>query len=226
MLYYIMSEGTAFSGISSGYDSKNVFKYRNEAMCNKWKRTDEEFLLCKFEVYNNPNGNYQVHGTTKDAISNVAAIKKIYAKYWASNKPTYSESYAGSGMPYATEKMAFDNTENKGIVPVEGINFSFKLDYPNSYYKDMGKTYVPPQANVVFVDENQQPLSKVYQIKLGNGIPFRSLTWPRKRNWNNGPMFYCNSDLPIRTQAQILEDSSYPCTNQEPKNFWGSVPPN
>ena len=32
--------------------------------------------------------------------------------------------------------------------------------------------------------------------------------------------------LLFRTQAQILEDSSYPCTNQEPKNFWGTVPPN
>ena len=38
-------------------------------------------------------------------------------------------------------------------------------------------------------------------------------------------MFYYNPDLPIRTQEQILIDSAYPCSNQEPNNFWGLTPP-
>ena len=219
-----MSEGSAFAGISTGADTKSVFKYRDEAMCNKWKRTDEEFLLCKFNVYSNPVGNYQVNGLTKGVITDVGAVKQIYAKYWASNKPTYSESYSGSGLPYANEHMAYENTENRGIVEVENGGFKFTLDYPNSYYKHLGKVYVPPQVNIQFIDEKNIPLSKVYPIKLGNGIPFRSLTWSRKRDWNNGPLFYKNDNLPIRTQEQILKDSAFPCTNQEPKNFWGTRP--
>lgn len=216
----------AFSGNSFGYDSKSVFKYRDTAMCDDWRRVSEDYLLCNFEIFNNPYGNYVVNGTTKNIISQINTATPIYAKYWASNKPTYSESYAGSGLPYPNEHEALQNSVNQGMVKVEDGKFSFNLDYPNSYYKDMFKTYVPPQVNIQFVDTNQKNISKVYTIKLGNGIPFRSLTWPRKRDWNRGPMFYCNNNLPVRTQAQILKDSAYPCTNQEPPNFWGLNPPN
>jgi hypothetical protein len=63
-------------------------------------------------------------------------------------------------------------------------------------------------------------------VVLGEGIPFRYLSWPNLRNWSDGPMFFCGREkLPIRTQAQILKDSSYPCINQEPPNFWGLRPP-
>lgn len=219
-----MSEGMAFAGISTGNNSSDVFKYRNNAMCDQWKKNTEDFELCKFDVYSNPYGNYKISGSTSGILSQIGVQKPVYAKYWAANKPTLSESYAGSGLPYASECQAMENTMNKGLVPVEGSQFTIQLDYPNSYYTDFYKTYVPPQVNIVFVDAEQKSISKVYTIKLGNGIPFRSLTWPRKRNWNDGPLFYCNNDLPIRTQAQILVDSSYPCTNQEPKNFWGQDP--
>ena len=220
-----MSEGSAFAGISTGADTKSVFKYRDEAMCNKWKRTDEEFLLCKFNVYSNPVGNYQVNGLTKGVITDVGAVKQIYAKYWASNKPTYSESYTGSAIPFPNEKLAFEGTDNKGLIKILNSRFEIVLDYPNSYYSDFGTKYVPPQVNIKFVDENNQDISKVYTIKLGNGVPFRSQSWTKKRDWRDGPMFYYNPDLPIRTQEQILIDSAYPCTNQEPDNFWGLTPP-
>jgi hypothetical protein len=221
-----MSEGMAFAGNSFGYDSKNVIKYRETAMCDKWKKVTEDFLLCSFDVYNNPYGNYRIDGTTKNVISQINTTTPVYAKYWASNKPTYSESYTGSGLPYPNEEVAYQNSENQGLVKVEGDKFSFNLDYPNSYYTNFFKTYVPPQINIQFIDGNNKNISQIYTIKLGNGVPFRSLTWPRKRDWNRGPMFYCNNNLPVRTQAQILRDSSYPCTNQEPTNFWGLNPPN
>jgi len=38
-------------------------------------------------------------------------------------------------------------------------------------------------------------------------------------------MFYCNNNLPVRTQYQILVDSAYPTVNNVPKNFWGTMPP-
>ena len=89
---------------------------------------------------------------------------------------------------------------------------------------DFGTVVVPPQVNIKFVDENQLDISKVYSIKLGNCVPFRSQSWSKKRNWDDGPMFYSNPNLPVRTQEQILIDSAYPCTNQEPENFWGLTP--
>lgn len=220
-----MSEGSAFAGISTGNDSTKVFKYRSEELCNKWHSRDENYKMCKFVVHNNPVGNFKINGSIKDLLLNVSNTTNLHAKYWASNKPTYCQSYSGAGIPFPNEKMAFEGNQNNGIVKVINGNFEILVDYPNSYYTDFGTVYVPPQINIQFVDSNNNDISKVYTIKLGNGIPFRSQSWSKKRNWNDGPMFYYNPDLPIRTQEQILIDSAYPCSNQEPNNFWGLTPP-
>lgn len=216
----------AFAGSSNGNNSNEVFKYRNNAMCNKWNKVTENYELCKFDVYNNPYGNYKISGSTNGVLSQVGESRPIYVKYWAANKPTYSESYSGSGLPYSSEHQAFENTMNKGLMQLTGTEFNITLDYPNSFYKDFYKTLVPPQVNILFLDSNRKSITQVYTLKLGNGTPFRSLTWPKKRNLDNGSLFYCNPNLPMRTQEQILVDSSYPSTNQEPKNYWGVNPPN
>ena len=220
-----MTEGSAFGGISTGNKSQEVFVYRDSQMCNKWNSHDENYKMCQFKVANNPYGNFKITGSIKDLLLKVSNTTAIYAKYWASNKPTYSESYTGSAIPFPNEKLAFEGTDNKGLIKILNSRFEIVLDYPNSYYSDFGTKYVPPQVNIKFVDENNQDISKVYTIKLGNGVPFRSQSWTKKRDWRDGPMFYYNPDLPIRTQEQILIDSAYPCTNQEPDNFWGLTPP-
>ena len=89
----------------------------------------------------------------------------------------------------------------------------------------MGSVYIEPHVKLIVVDENNEPLTDVEIIRLGNGIPFRTLTWPSLRNWNKGPLFYENKDLPVRTQYQILVDSAYPDKNVMPSNFWGKKPP-
>ena len=89
----------------------------------------------------------------------------------------------------------------------------------------MGKKYIKPRVQFKVCDGDNNDISATYVINLGEGIPFRTLTWPKERNWNNGPMFYCNNNLPVRTQEQILRDSSYPSTNVTPPNFWGKDPP-
>ena len=39
-------------------------------------------------------------------------------------------------------------------------------------------------------------------------------------------IFYSGRNkLPVRTQEQILRDSSYPCINKMPDNFWGLAVP-
>ena len=83
----------------------------------------------------------------------------------------------------------------------------------------MGTKLIPPQVKIIFCDKNKVPISDIYVIQVGNGIPYRSLTWPQKRNWLNGAMFYCNNNLPVRDQQTILKNSAYPCTNKEAPNF-------
>ncbi len=220
-----MSSDLSFAGIDFGYDSDEVFKKRDEQMCSLWKNTDKEFELCSLKIMNNPYGSYIVKGKLKGALSQLALSQDVYLKFWAANKPTYILSYAGSGLPYPNEEIAFQDTNNIGAVKTIGNEFTFNLEYPNSYYKHLGKKYVPPQVKFMFCDGKNKGMSKVYTINLGNGIPFRSLTWNKRRDWNNGPLFYCNENLPIRTQEDILRQSGYPCRNREPSNFWGMKPP-
>jgi len=155
------------------------------------------------------------------------AGSRVYVQYWAANPPTWVQSFAGSGMPYANEEMAYQNTPNVGKVEMGKTGkFRFRLMFPNSYYKHLGKDYVRPHVKLLFRDEGGNMIGKITCITLGEGIPYRSLTWPRKRNWNIGPMFFCGREnLPVRTQAQILVDSGYPCKNMEAPNFWGLRPP-
>ena len=44
----------------------------------------------------------------------------------------------------------------------------------------MGTKYVPPQIKLRVVDSKGNSLSEIYKINLGDGIPFRSLTWNKK----------------------------------------------
>lgn len=214
----------AFAGISLGYNSQNIFKYRDEKMCGKWNTVDKFVGPCKVKIYGNPYGNIVVHGVVNKILKGLNISNPLYVKYWAANCPTYSYSFSGSGMPFPTEKIAFQDTNNKGVAQIRNGEFSFNILYQNSYRKNMGKVYVPPQVKVQFCSKDNN-LSGVYEINLGNGIPFRNVEMPRKRDWKTGPMFYCNVNLPVRTQAQILRDSAYPCVNQEPPNFWGTKPP-
>jgi hypothetical protein len=75
------------------------------------------------------------------------------------------------------------------------------------------------------VNKDNKNLSIVEVINLGEGIPFRTLTWPVQRDWNKGALFYKVDGLPVRTQNQILLDSAYPIVNKMPANFWGLTPP-
>jgi hypothetical protein len=212
-----MSESN-FAGISFGYDADKIFKERNQNMCTRWKCSKAQYTDCSVNVNYNTQGNFVIQGQT-----NVTGA--LFVKFWAASPPTWSLSFAGSGLPYANEEMAFEKTPNQGVAQVVNGNFQFALEYPNAYYDNMVKDYIPPQVQFVFCDANGNNIGEIHVAKLGNGIPFRTLTWPQKRDWNIGPMFYCNNNLPVRTQEQILRDSGYPAINKEPPNFWGLIPP-
>lgn len=205
-----------FAGTSFGYDANKIFKERDEQMCSRWKCSNAQYSDCKIKIKYNGSGNFII-----DGVANAGE----FVKYWASAPPTYSLSFAGSGLPYPNEEVAFEKTPNQGVARIENGKFQFPLEYPNSYYDNMLKVYVPPQVQFVFSNSDGQNIGEIHAANLGNGIPFRSLTWPMKRDWNDGPLFYCNNNLPVRTQEQILRDSGYPATNKEPGNFWGKMPP-
>lgn len=216
-----------FAGISGGYNSEAIFKYRDENMCSKWKNiVEKEFMGCSVKGITNQNGNYRFTGTTKNYLNILTRSLDVYLQYWAPNKPDRRNSFNGSGLPFPSEEVAFDNTSNKGVIRILGGEFTFHLDYPNSYYSHMGKKLNPPLVKFRFCDSSGRQLTDIHTIILGHSIPFRSLSFPNKR-WTDGPMFYNNTEMPpCRSQSQILMDSAYPeKTMEEPSNFWGTKPP-
>jgi hypothetical protein len=206
-----------FAGISFGYDADKIFKERDANMCSRWKVSQVNFRDTTVNVHYNSDGNFIVEGKARDDVE--------FVKYWAASPPTYSLSFSGSGLPYPNESIALDKTPNQGVAHVKNGFFQFPLEYPNSYYDEFLRKYVPPQVKFMYVDRNGDNKGDVYVANLGDGIPFRSLVDTKKRNWNAGPLFYCNNNLPVRSQYQILLDSGYPAVNKVPDNFWGLMPP-
>ena len=202
-----------------------IIRYRNKNMCNKWNNINYEFNQCDVNCAINPHGNVKVKGIVKAEMGElINIIGGVIVKYWAAAPPECGQSYTGSGRPFPNPEIAFEKTPNKGYAKVEGNEFNLVLKLPNSYYKDCGRILIPPAVRFKLCDSRGTTLSKVYTIHLGEPIPFRAETWDNKRDWNEGPLFYCDEGLPIRTQEQILRDSAYPKVMAEPPNFWGLKP--
>lgn len=212
----------SFAGINfSDPESKKIFEEQSKMMCPKFKTKNESDFVVNLKIKKLKDDSFMVSGNVKtNPLS-----EQLFVKYSAPNPPTYNSNFSGSGLPYPTEDIAFENSPNKGVVEVMNGTFSFSLKYPNSYYINMGSLYVNPHVRLQLVDKNNKVLGEIQNINLGEGIPFRTLSWPEQRNWSNGPLFYENKDLPVRTQHQILLDSAYPSTNRMPRNFWGTMPP-
>jgi len=181
---------------------------------DNWSKNNKHFETCNITVSTNLKKQVVVDGIIKDPLRSIllSTGKQIYVQYWASSPPDSRHSFSGSGLPFPNEEMAYSNSPNVGraLLGNDG-SFSIKLLYPNSYYKTLGSDYVKPTVKLIFSDENGNMYGKIVTVILGDGIPYRSLTWNRKRNSLNGPMFYRGTySLPSRTQFQILESSYYP----------------
>ena len=198
-------------------ESQKVFEIYSQTMCPRYKIINESGFVAHLNITNNEHAFF-VKGNLQ-----YPSLQKVFVKYTAPNPPTYSSNFSGSGMPYPNEDIAFDNTPNRGVVEVINGKFSFTLKYPNSYYINMGTVYVEPHVKILLVDSDNKHIGNIHKISLGNGIPFRTLTYPKLRD-EKGVLFYQNSGLPVRTQHQILLDSAYPIKNEEPANFWGLKP--
>jgi hypothetical protein len=177
-------------------------------------------LDCTHQILDAGDGEFIVRGHVNSSSLNPVV------QFWAANPPTYSQSYTGSGLPFPNPEVAYENTPNRGAVKAYGGNFEFRIRYPNGYYIGLGTIYQQPCVHIKVCDGTPRDFQK---IVLGNGIPFRSLTYPPQflgTRARSSPLFYgYKEDLPFRTQEQILRDSAYPNTNTIPKNFWGLKPP-
>ncbi len=125
-------------------------------------------------------------------------------------------SFTGSGLPWATEEQAFQNTPNKGVVKLDKNRFVIRLIRPNSYYVDFN-TIQNPHVQI------QYNKTKRFNVELSfEKIAHRSLQYPPLRVVEKEDFY--NRQLPIRSQERILRDSEYNDL-KEPVDFWGLKPP-
>lgn len=192
-------------------------------MSYNWRDLYFNETMCNGIVTNNNDGNVTVKGKVKGNNPNVKVI------YWAANPPDDITSFSGRGLPFKDPEHAFDNSVNVGMVESNNYDFQFTIFYPNSYYVGLGSVYIEPQVHIKICDPDNE--SKFMSIKLGAGIPYRTLTHPAppSKNYRVDANFYNTGKLPIRSQEQILRDSGYPeydtIPPSIPDNFWGLRPP-
>jgi hypothetical protein len=202
-------------------ESKEIFETQSNMMCPSYKNLNESGFVVNLNVQNNNKNSFIISG-----ILNYVSLGKRFIKYSACNPPTYNSSFSGSGLPYPSEEIAFENTPNRGVVEVIYGKFEFTIKYPNSYYINLGSIYVEPHVKLMIVDQDNNMIGDMKIINLGEGIPYRTLTYPMQRDFNEGPLFYKRKEVDIiRGQYQILLDSAYPSKNIVPNNFWGLTPP-
>lgn len=176
-------------------------------------------VFCEGEIYLADTKDMVVYGKIREPVLDGT----VY--YAAANPPDYRATYTGSGLPFANQHQAFENSPNKGKVQVVDGTFEVKIMYPNSYYMGLGTVLVPPTLYLEYKSASGQ--QRNVSVKLSDGIPYRMLTYPMQYTMaRKDPMFYSHGwKLPVRTQEDILRDSAYPSKNKMYPNFWGLKPP-
>ena len=195
---------------------------QNLVKTDGWRSKFFNKELCEGIIENTGDGNIEITGKLK------IGSEKAKVVYWAANPADMNISFSGSGLPFPSPEIAFQNTKNVGSVMTEGGVFKIKLYYPSAYYVALGSLYVPPHIHLKICKEGYD---KYFSIKIGAGIPYRTLTHPAPPSLNprTDPLFYVNENLTVRSQEKILRDSGYPEYNtippEIPSNFWGKRPP-
>ena len=219
------------TGISFGAPTR-YFEHQKKWGCSAFLDTVVENPLFKMKAEGPVGGKVQLTIQMSSIVSRVRLMNDLYMEYWAASPPTYLQNFSGSGLPYPTKEIAFENSPNRGRIPIRDSEVQVTIDYPNSYYDEGGSIYVPPTFSFIIRDKNGKDVTAINEMRLGEGIPYRTLQWPRQRHWLasakpfGGSMFYTNLEMPkVRSQEQILRESAYPLTNMEAKNFWGLKPP-
>ena len=92
-------------------------------------------------------------------------------KYFAASPPDFRSSFNGSGLPFATERQAFEFTPNVGVVDTDENNlFQISIMKPNSYY--VVDQRVLPSITIEYQYGGEW---KSLVVNLGDAIPNRTL---------------------------------------------------
>lgn len=107
------------------------------------------------------------------------------------------QNYAGSGLPFPNEQIAYENTPNK--YKITSNNYNTKFIYPNSYYLEDGKTLVPPTICLVVDGKIKE------KYECPNILPLKTLSY-RENRYKNREHYYGSRDfiLPIDTAEKVM----------------------
>lgn len=132
---------------------------------NKVKIQTFNFDDCVGEIYKVNNSHYQLKGTYTGSGNPMML-------FWAASPPNYIQSFNGSGLPFPNAQVAYEGTPNHKKVQIDDMmQFDIKFVFPNAYYHDLGRVYVPPHINFVFGINGVK-----HTIYLNEDIPARSLS--------------------------------------------------
>ena len=183
-----------------------------------WRTHYFSKMSCEGKVVSAGNGEMLVQGRLRNHDADAKII------YWAASPPGYRTSYTGAGLPFPNPEVAYENTPNKGVAQAVNGAFEFRVHAPNAYYTGLGSVYMPPHILYKVCDSRNS--QKVHTLKLGEGIPYRTMTYPSHPVPRATPEFYKGREkIPARSQEQILRDSGYPLQNKYAPNFWGLAIP-
>lgn len=94
--------------------------------------------------------------TVKGKCSNGKTLK-----YLAAAPSDIRQARAGSGLPFPSAKIAYENTPNKGEVSISNGHFEFQVIYPAAYYIENGSHLVEPHVHFTIDD------GEYFDVKLG-----------------------------------------------------------
>lgn len=170
------------------------------------------YKMDNYKIINKSNSDITINITFTDIIKNNVI------KYISANPAERRTSFTGSGLPFFNKDQAFENTTNKGTMNIVNQTCKIDLKLPNSYMNFDIK--IPPTLYINY--ETIDGKMKDIEIILSEGIPFRSLGYPKNRKDAN--FYNTQFTLPVRNQEEILINSAYPKINHMPKDFWGLKP--
>lgn len=155
-------------------------------------------------------------------IKSTLKIDANKVDYIAAKPPDFRTSFSGSALPFYNEEQAYENTPTKGSVILNNNVGIIRFQKPNSYYVDLGNVFVKQHVQLHYTINNKK---NVLNVKLSDGIPYRSLTYPSQRT---SASFYDSLwGLPVRSQETIIRESAYPVDDDvHYMDFWGPRPPN
>ena len=149
--------------------------------------------------------------TLTGVIENPGDFKQM--EVFAANPIDRMMNYSGSGLPFPTPSIAFENTPNVYQVDPKGT-IQTQFQTPNAYYTQDKQTLVQPSLFIKLVPKNdQEPIFVRFQLE--NKLPLKTL-YHRDRTQNaypgrtEGPMFYQRKAdvLGVQGQEAILRQTA------------------